>query len=90
MEFVGEIFAELLGLNQSSYQWVIDSVEHDERVRKRSEELARYRRRMVADLREHKEAEIAEAAETGEGGQSGSEEEGGEEVEEDAELLPRN
>lgn len=32
MEFLGEVFAEVLGLNRSSYQWVIDSVEHDERV----------------------------------------------------------
>eukprot|EP00975_Prorocentrum_lima_P039346 8270257-Prorocentrum_lima.AAC.1 len=29
VEFIGEVVADVLGLNQSEYQWVIDSIQDD-------------------------------------------------------------
>lgn len=69
MEFVGEIVAELIGLNRSSYQWVIDTVEEDERRRRHKEGIDARRKEMIADVKEHRDAKQADHAE---GGQSSS------------------
>jgi len=43
MEFVGEIVADVLGLNDSRYQWVIDAAENDEARRKAEAEIEELR-----------------------------------------------
>ena len=49
MEFVGEIVAELLGMNQSRYQWVIDTMAEDERRARRKKEIQARRDEMIQD-----------------------------------------
>ena len=79
MEFAGEIFAELLGLNTSNYQWVIDTAEEDRRRKLQKEAIDQRRRELESDLRELRHAELIGTAEAGEdsGAESSEEEEGG-------------
>mmetsp|Transcript_16891 Transcript_16891/g.39033 ORF Transcript_16891/g.39033 Transcript_16891/m.39033 type:complete len:91 (-) Transcript_16891:136-408(-) len=79
MEFAGEIFAELLGLNTSNYQWVIDTAEEDRRRKLQKEAIDQRRRELESDLRELRHAELIGTTEAGEdsGAESSEEEEGG-------------
>jgi hypothetical protein len=73
MEFVGEIIAELVGLNRSTYQWVIDTVDEDERRRRRRAEIDENRREMAADVKELRDAKKAAQAEGGDSSDSDDE-----------------
>ncbi len=53
MEFVGEVFADFLGLNQSKFQWIIDQKEREEEER---------RERRARRARQREEAAAAAAA----------------------------
>ena len=84
MEFVGEVVAELVGLNQSRYQWVIDTMAEDVRRERRKEEIKKYREQMIQDgLME--EANIQSDA--AEGGQIDASDDDAEELEEQAKPI---
>jgi len=57
LEFVGEVFADFLGLYDSKYQYVVDAYERNKR------ELAIERAERAAARREAREAQLARAAE---------------------------
>ena len=59
-EFVGEVVANLFGLTESKYQWVIDA-QRDEERRERQRKLEDSQRRMLAE-RARAEREATEAA----------------------------
>mmetsp|Transcript_18678 Transcript_18678/g.24315 ORF Transcript_18678/g.24315 Transcript_18678/m.24315 type:complete len:122 (-) Transcript_18678:306-671(-) len=67
MEFVGEVLAELIGLNKSTYQWVIDSMDEEERRKSHREEINSRRRETIADVLEVNRAKKMDQAEGGEG-----------------------
>ena len=67
MELVGEVLADVMGLNKSHYQWVIDSVAEDQRRAKHREEVEESRRQLVEGHMELREAAAAEGAEAGVG-----------------------
>ena len=63
VEFVGEVTVNILGLNESKYQWVIDALE-DEKRQKAQKELEESQRRMLrAQERERKAAQQAQELE---------------------------
>ena len=80
MEFVGEIIAEMVGMNQSRYQWVIDTVAEDERRERRKQEILKRREEMVQDgllevaAKEGDEAEggLVDVSDDEEGGADGA------------------
>ena len=73
MEFVGEILGELMGLNRSHYQWVIDSMDEEERRRNRRRELESRRIEMAANEKELRDAQRASSeADLAEGGRKSS------------------
>jgi hypothetical protein len=59
-EFVGEVVANLFGLTESKYQWVIDA-QRDEERREKQRKLEDSQRRMLAE-RARQEREATEAA----------------------------
>ena len=71
-ETVGEFFAGFLGINQSRYQWVIDSKRRDDERQKQEELENRQRRWLIAQAKLRRESMLAkkegEAVENLEGG----------------------
>ena len=62
-EFVGEVTVNILGLNDSKYQWVIDALEEEKR-QKAQKELENAQRKMLREQeREGKAAKRTEALE---------------------------
>uniref|UniRef100_A0A7R9U7I1 Uncharacterized protein n=1 Tax=Pinguiococcus pyrenoidosus TaxID=172671 RepID=A0A7R9U7I1_9STRA len=43
VEFIGEVVADVLGLNQSEYQWVIDSIQDDKERQEVQRQIAERR-----------------------------------------------
>lgn len=78
-EFVGEVMVNMLGLNESKYQWVIDSMEREEEQKKQRALEDSQRRMLREQAREARAAAAAEAEgeqlETGAGTEGGGFEE---------------
>lgn len=65
MEFVGEVVAEIIGLNTPLYQWVLDSANEEDRRRLRRAEIEANRMDILSGLRDEKAAREADVNEAG-------------------------
>lgn len=63
VEFVGEVTVNILGLNESKYQWVIDALEEEKRQKAQKELEDSQRRMLRAQERERKAAQQAQQLE---------------------------
>jgi len=64
MEFMGEVFANFLGLNKSKYQWILDAKEKEKKEKERAMLEHRQRKWLIEQrrLKREKEQEEVEAA----------------------------